>query len=97
MRAEVRSLLADFKAAARIGHPESLGLALDGLRALPEIAANQALPESFLDQVILPVGQVLVSPLLPSASLRPLLDDPLAGVRAVAAVALGRANLWPMT
>lgn len=88
MKAEIRELLADFKAAARLGHPEGLQVALDGLRDLPEAAANARLSEAFIQQALLPLGRALAHPQLDLLYLRPLLEDPLAAVRAVAAVAL---------
>lgn len=81
-------LLTDLKAAARIGHPASLALALDVLRALPPVAANQPLSPRLLQQLILPAGRALAHPRLPLAHLRSLAQDPLAAVRALAAVAL---------
>jgi HEAT repeat protein len=88
MRSEIRELEADFKAAARIGLFDSLQVALDGLRELPEVAGNASLSDSFLDQVIQPLGEALIHPRLAGSLLLRLLDDPLAAVRAVAAVAL---------
>ncbi len=89
MKAEIRTLLSDLKAAAQIGKPQSLNLAIDDLRAIPEVASNHPLSEALLDQVILPAGEILSSPRLPLAWLRHLPEDPLAGVRAVAAAAIG--------
>ena len=89
MKSEIRELVADFKAAVRIGHPESIQVALDGYRALPEIAGNAALSQAFLEQVSLPIGEVLAFPRLDVEQLYSLLDDPSAGVRALGAVALG--------
>lgn len=88
MKSEIRELIADFKAAVRIGHPESIQVALDGYRALPEIAGNAELSQAFLEQVTLPLGEVLAFPRLDVERLYILLDDPSAGVRALGAVAL---------
>ena len=88
MKSEIRELLADFKAAARIGHPESLQVALDGLRSMPEAASNAAFDESFQSQVVFPLGAVLAHPRLRRQDLLELLGDPLTAVRALAAVAL---------
>jgi hypothetical protein len=89
MKSVIRELIADFKAAVRIGHPESIQVALDGYCALPEIAGNAALSQAFLEQVSLPLGEVLAFPRLDVEQLYSLLDDPSAGVRALGAVALG--------
>jgi hypothetical protein len=89
VKSETRMLLADLKAAAQIGLPQSLDLAVDRLRGFPQVASNHPLSEAFFDQVILPAGAILSSPRLPLAWLRSLLEDPLAGVRAAAAAAVG--------
>lgn len=88
MRPEIHSLLTDIKAAARIGHPESLWAALDGLLDLPEVAGNPPMSETFLHRVILPVGQTLAHPRIPPALLKPLAEQPQAALRAAAGVAL---------
>jgi hypothetical protein len=88
MKAEIRELIADLKAAIWIGHPESLQVALDGYRGMPEISGNAALSQAFLKQAILPLGEVLASPRLDIKQIDTLLDDPLAGVRALGAVAV---------
>lgn len=92
MKAEIRELLTDFKAAARLGHPDSLAVAMEGLRALPEVSGNEAFGEAFLDKVILPVGEALKHPRVDENLLSAWLDDPLTGVRAVSAAAL--AGRW---
>lgn len=89
MKSEIRELLADLKAAVRIGHPESLQVALDGYRILPEVAGNAMIKESFIRQTILPLGEVLAYPRLDMNHIETLLDDPLSGVRALGAVASG--------
>ena len=50
MKPELRTLITDIKAAARIGHAESLWLALDGLLDLPEVAGNPQMSEAFITQ-----------------------------------------------
>lgn len=92
MKAEIRELLTDFKAAVRLGHPDSLALALDGLRALPEVSGNEAFGEAFLDNVVLPLGETLTHPQVDDNLLLAWLDEPLTGVRAVSAAAL--ASRW---
>lgn len=90
MKAELRELTTDLKAAVRIGHPDSVLAALDGLRAYPGVAGNQALDEPFLEQVILPLGRILAAPSLDEAVLRQLSQEALTAHRALAAVALGQ-------
>ena len=90
MRTEIYSLLTDIKAAARIGHAESLWAALDGLFDLPEVAGNPPMSEVFLTQAILPIGEALSHPRLKVATLRPLVNQPHAAIRAIAAVSLVR-------
>ena len=89
MRSEIYELIADFKAAVRIGHPESLAVALEGFFVLPEVAGNAVLNESFIHQAILPLGEVLAFPGLKIEQLTTLLVDPSAGARALGGVALG--------
>ncbi|MBL7161598.1 MAG: HEAT repeat domain-containing protein [Anaerolineales bacterium] len=85
-KSQIRELLGDLKAAVRLGHPEAVEIALDDLRSLPVVAANDRLSEGFFDQVIRPAGVTLAR--LPTNQLLPLLEDPLAALRAVGAVAL---------
>jgi hypothetical protein len=89
MKSEIHELTADFKAAVRIGHPESLQVALDGYRMLPEVTGNAALTQAFIRQAILLLGEVLAYPHLDLAQVETLLEDPLTGVRALGAVASG--------
>ncbi len=88
MKADLRTLLRDIQAAARIGHPESVWAALEEVLEFPQISGNHHLDDSFLRQVVLPVGQALAHPLLKQAALRPLVTHPLAGMRAIAGAAL---------
>ena len=78
--------LADLKAAVRLGHPQAVQIALANLRALPQIASNEQISASQITQLIRPAGNILVR--LPSGQLLPLLEDPLAALRAVGAVAV---------
>lgn len=90
MKSYLRDLIPDLKAAARIGHPHSLQAGLDGLRALPEVKGNSKLQLSFIESVILPAGLALCSRSLALDLLEQILQkDPLAGIRATSAVALG--------
>ncbi|HBX70667.1 MAG TPA: hypothetical protein DEH25_15130 [Chloroflexi bacterium] len=81
-----RQILRDLKAATLLGDPEAVDLALNGLLALPGVAANDRMNPGFIEKVILPVGEALKP--LKTSHLRPLLAHPLAAGRAVGAVAL---------
>ncbi len=87
MRAELHALLTDIKAAARIGHAESLWVALDGVFDLPEVVGNPPMKEAFIRQAILPIGEALIHPRVTAPILRPLINHPQAAIRAIAAVA----------
>jgi hypothetical protein len=89
MKSEIHELIADIKAAVRIGHPESLQVALDGYRVLPVVVGNASLTQAFIRQTVLPLGEVLAYPQLDLAHVETLQDDPLTGVRALGAVASG--------
>jgi hypothetical protein len=95
MKPELRTLITDIKAAARIGHAESLWLALDGLLDLPEVAGNPQMSEAFLTQAVLPIGEVLSQPRLSLSVLRPLCNEPTAALRAAAAAAFARRYFDP--
>ena len=85
MKTEILTLLTDLKAAARIGHEESLWAALDGLLDFPEVAGNPPMPDAFLHNVVLPAGKALIHPRLPSSAIQPLAEQPDAVLRGVAA------------
>lgn len=87
MKTEIRTLLRDIQAAARIGHTESLWAALEGLGSLPQVAGNHPMNENFLRQVILPVGRA-VAGVRQKTALTPLIVHDNAALRAVAAAAL---------
>ncbi len=87
MNAEIRSILTDIKAAARIGHAESLWLALDGLLDLPQVNGNPLMNDAFLQQAILPIGFALSHPRLAPSLLQPLAVHAQAALRAVTGVA----------
>lgn len=89
MNKKIQELITDLKAAARIGHVETLQTALVGVRVLPEVSGNAPLKPHFLTQAILPMAQALAHPRLPTVHLRPLAKDPLAGLRALAASTFG--------
>ena len=90
MKTEIQTLLTDVKAAARIGHVESLWVALDGLFDLPEVAGNPPMSEAFINQMILPIGEALANPRLTPSMLTPLAKQSHAAIRAIAAVSLAR-------
>jgi HEAT repeat protein len=79
LKAFIRELVGDFKAAARIGDPDSLEAVMDRVRTAPE----DDLPASSLFQL----GEALNS--LPAGVLMPWLDDEDPGVRGIAAAAIG--------
>ncbi len=81
-------MLRDIQAAARIGHTESLWAALDRLLDLPHVAGNHPMTETFINQLILPVGEAVARARVNHAMLRPLITHPYAAFRAVAGVAL---------
>jgi len=86
MKINTRSFLSDLKAAVRIGHPESVAVALGNLRALPNVASNDQLPAGFIKQVIHPAGRTLAR--RPALELAPWLDSPLTAYRSLATAAL---------
>jgi hypothetical protein len=93
MKSEIRSIVTDIKAAARIGHAESLEIALEGLFTLPNVAANQAMSEAFIEQAILPIGEILADSRLNGGMLRSMANNQYAATRAIAAVALAQRYL----
>ena len=93
MKSSLRILLTDLKAALAIGQQDAIAASLDGLRQLPEVSGNQPLPDAFIIQAILPVGELLASPQVPASLLLTWQRDALAAVRAAAAAALSRRYL----
>lgn len=89
MKATTRQLLINLKAAAQIAHPEILQSALNGLQALPDVAGNHPLPESFLAQVVLPAAEILAVRQVSANFLLQNRRETLTAVRAVCAAALG--------
>jgi hypothetical protein len=88
MKPEIRAILRDIQAAARIGHTESLWAALDGLLDLPALSGNRTMDEATLSQVVLPVAGAIAGSRLNHAALRPLIGNQYAVFRAVAGAAL---------
>lgn len=86
MKTNPREFLGSLKAAVRIGHPESIEIALHNLRAWPYVASNDQLPAGFIKQVIHPASRTLAR--RPAAELAPWLDSPLTAYRTLAAAAL---------
>ncbi len=84
-----RELHTDLKAAARLGQTDALDAALDGLRRDPSVAANHNLDAAYVQRWLLPLGEALALPTVPSAYPRTLLTSPYAAIRAVGAAALG--------
>lgn len=93
MKSDIRTLLRDIQAAARIGHTESLWAALDLLQDLPQVAGNHPMSESFINQVVLPVGEAVSAARMNQSALRPLANHSLAVYRAAAGIALLRQYL----
>ena len=81
-------LLIDLKGAARLGTPEALDLALEGLAAWQAFTANARLEDEAVVKVLVPLGEVLAAPTVPADYLRDLAGHALAGGRALAAAAL---------
>jgi hypothetical protein len=87
MKAAGREFLRDLKAAAALGTPEALDLALLGLRNLPEVRGNQALDSGSIEKLLLPAGEMLGEQRVPYAYLEELSHDHLAAIRALPAAA----------
>ena len=81
-------LLIDLKGAARLGSPEALDLALEGLAAWKAFTANARLEDESVVKVLVPLGEVLAAPTVPADYLHHLAGHTLAGGRALAATAL---------
>lgn len=88
MNEDIRQLITEIKAAVRIGHAQSLQIALDGITTLPQIAGNGPLPADFINQALLPVGRVLANPRLPSDELHHLANSSFAAMRALYGAAM---------
>lgn len=93
MNSEIREILTDLKAAARIGHADSLNAGLDLVAMLDPIASNQSFEDGFIEQALLPLGAAINAPLVPDTWLGELATAPLAAMRAMAAVALAQRYL----
>lgn len=87
-KSQIAEFLKDLKAAARLGHPESIDMALASLRAIPVVVGNEQLGEGFIAQVIIPAGKTLSK--LPPSHLRPMAADSLTAFRAIAGAALAQ-------
>ena len=85
MNSNIRAIITDLKAAARIGHPDSIQAALDGLRTLSEVSSNETLHDDFRNKAILPMALILSKPRLSSALITSLEGDSLTALRALAA------------
>ena len=88
MKTDVRTILRDIQAAARIGHVESLWAALDQLQDIPQIGGNHPLDETLIHQVLLPVGKAISRMRITQAAMQPLIRHSFAAYRAAAGVAL---------
>ena len=56
MKTEIKQTLRDLRAAAILGRPEAVDIAMDGLLALPCVSANDRMSDGFIKKVVLPVG-----------------------------------------
>ena len=93
MKKNTRTLVRDIKAAAQIGHIESIWMAMDTLAQVPEVKGNHPLSDSFIIQVILPTAQALSSKRVSKSALIPLLNHEKAAIRAAASSALALSYL----
>ncbi len=84
-----QAFLRDVRLAARLGTPEALDAALQGLLAEDTVAANRALPPRVLTRLIVPAGQALAVDTVPEAYRQRLARSPYAALRALAAAAWG--------
>lgn len=87
MTSRQREVLADLRAAVNLAHPQALELALDAVRRQPLISGNQPLDQGAIQRWLLPIGEILSRSAVPWSVLERLQRDPLAGMRAIAAVA----------
>jgi len=87
-KSQITEFHQDLKAAARLGHPESIEMALDGLRTMSIVAGNEQLGDGFIALVVIPAGKTLSK--LSGAQLRLMLDDSQTAMRAIAGVALAQ-------
>lgn len=87
MKSSRREALADLRAAVTLAQPQALDLALQGLSQQPELAGNQPIEPGFIEQFLLPAGEILSRPAVPWSYLQGLQQDRLAGIRAAAAAA----------
>jgi hypothetical protein len=85
MKNDVKQLLRDLRTAVMLGRSEAVNSALDGLLRLPGVSSNDIMTDNFIDQVILPVGEILAR--LNPDQLRPLCKHTLASGRAGGAAA----------
>ncbi len=86
MKADIKQLLRDLRAAVILGRPEAVNVGLDGLLEVPGVPSNDQMSEGFIEKVVIPVGTTLAG--MKASYLRPLLTHDLAVGRAVGGVAL---------
>lgn len=85
-KSQIFEFLNDLKAAVRLGHPDSIAMALEGMQAMPLVAGNEHLGEGFVAKVIIPAGKLLAT--VSQEQLLSLLHDHKTAFRAVAGVGL---------
>lgn len=83
----IQEIIIDLKAAVAIGNIESIANALEYILENQSIASNEKLSESDLENIILPIGNILAHTNVPMSFLDTLTQDRLTGIRAMAAVA----------
>ena len=83
----VEELRIDLKAAIAIGDIETIAIGLENALDIPLIASNERLSESAIENMVMPIGEVLAHPTIPSEFLNALAQDRLTGIRAISAVA----------
>ena len=83
----VEELRVDLKAAIAIGDIETIAIGLENALDIPLIASNERLSESAIENMVMPIGEVLAHPTIPSEFLNALAQDRLTGIRAISAVA----------
>ncbi|MBT3241418.1 MAG: hypothetical protein HON98_11015 [Chloroflexi bacterium] len=88
MKSEIREIITDIKAAVHVGLEETLWLSLDALLDLPEVSGNPKMEESFILQVILPIGETLATSNLTVDQLKAISKNSYAAFRSISAVAL---------
>jgi hypothetical protein len=83
-----RQFIRDLKASCLIGDSESIGLVLLEWIDWPVVTSNQPVPDSFLEQIIIPAGRLLAGSSLEDEQLYEFQKEDLAAWRLLAAAAV---------